>query len=262
MMSTNLSQPAAMTEIPGVPFTRLVKTELRKLIDTRAGRWLLIGIFAATPLVVVGMLFYASPKDLTYSKFVDFTQTPQKILLPVLGILTITSEWSQRTGLVTFTLEPNRKRVLLAKITATLLLGVLVLTITFSSAVLGNVLGTWFRHGNGSWAFGLSGFRDISIVLLTGLAQGLAFGMLLLISAAAIVAFYVIPNLSGVLFGSVSALKDLGRWIDLNQAQGALYDHDMTGRHWAQVLIATLLWVGLPGMLGAIRVLRSEIKSA
>ena len=29
---------------PGIPFTRLVKVELRKMFDTRAGRWLMISI--------------------------------------------------------------------------------------------------------------------------------------------------------------------------------------------------------------------------
>jgi hypothetical protein len=48
------------------------------------------------------------------------------------GILTVSSEWSQRTGLLTFTLEPNRKRVLLAKLSATLVLGVLVILAGFS----------------------------------------------------------------------------------------------------------------------------------
>ncbi len=31
-----------------VPFTRLVHVELRKMLDTRAGRWLLIGIAASS----------------------------------------------------------------------------------------------------------------------------------------------------------------------------------------------------------------------
>lgn len=255
-------RPAIVVGRPGVPFGRLFKAELRKLADTRSGRWLLIAIIATTPLVVAVMLVTAAPKDLTYDRFVDFTQTPQKILLPVLGILTITSEWSQRTGLVTFTLEPNRKRVLLAKAGATLVLGLMVVMITFGSAAVGNILGAALRHGDGSWSFGAGGFGDITLVLLTGLAQGLAYGMLLLISAAAIVAFYVLPNLSSVLFSSVPALKGTGRWVDLNKAQGPLYDHHLTGQQWAQVVTATLIWVALPAALGVSRVLRTEVESS
>jgi hypothetical protein len=246
----------------GVPFSRLFRTELRKLVDTRSGRWLLIAVFATTPLVAAVMLVAVGPTDLTYARFVDFTSTPQKLLLPILGILTVTTEWSQRTGLVTFVLEPNRARVLLAKVGATFLLGLLVLTVTFASSTVGNLLGMTLRDGNGSWSFGPGGVRDISVVLLSALALGLAFGMLLLVSAGAIVAFYLVPNLSGVLFGSVPALKDVGPWVDLNIAQGALYDHHPTGRQWAQVLTATLVWVVLPAVVGVRRVLRAEITSA
>jgi hypothetical protein len=39
-------------------------------------------------------------------------------LLPIALMLTMTSEWSQRTALTTFTLEPRRGRVLAAKLTA------------------------------------------------------------------------------------------------------------------------------------------------
>jgi ABC-2 type transport system permease protein len=242
--------------------TRLFRAELRKLTDTRAGKWLLIAIFATTPLVVAGMLVLADPKDLTYDRFVDFTQTPEKLLLPILGILSVTSEWSQRTGLLTFTLEPNRRRVLLAKAAATLLLGVLVIATTFVSAAVGNLLGAALRGGDGSWAFAFAGYRDITLVLVTGLVQGLAYGMLLLISAAAIVAFYVVPNLSSLLFTSVPGLIRLGPWLDLNKAQAALYEHQMAGRQWMQVLTATLIWVLVPAAIGFARVLREEVKSS
>ena len=43
------------------------------------------------------------------------------ILLPVLGIMSVTSEWSQRTAMVTFTLEPSRSRFLAAKFVGTLI---------------------------------------------------------------------------------------------------------------------------------------------
>ena len=42
-------------QIPGVPMSRLVKVELRKLMDTRAGKWLLITIGLIT-LAAVGDL--------------------------------------------------------------------------------------------------------------------------------------------------------------------------------------------------------------
>jgi ABC-type transport system involved in multi-copper enzyme maturation permease subunit len=253
--------PAGIAGQAGIPFSRLLRAELRKLTDTRAGKWLLIAMAAITVLVVVVALFAVPAKDLTYSKLVDYTQTPQKLLLPVLGILAVTSEWSQRTGLVTFTLAPNRGRVLLAKVTATVILGLIVIAIAFAAAAAGNLAGQALRHGNGSWAFGAAGFRDITLVQLTGVIQGVAFGALLLISAAAIVAYYA-QNLWTVLLTSVSALKHSAPWIDLNSAQTPLYNHDMTGQGWAQLLVAAAIWVGIPLVLGTLRVRRGEVKSA
>ena len=37
------------------------------------------------------------------------------IILPLIAILAVTSEWSQRTGLTTFTLVPHRGRIIAAK---------------------------------------------------------------------------------------------------------------------------------------------------
>jgi ABC-2 type transport system permease protein len=254
--------PEPMSGPPGVPFSRLLRTELRKLTDTRAGKWLVIAILVATPITVAVTLFAAKPADLTYNQFVDITQTPQKFLLPILGILSVTSEWSQRTGLVTFTLEPNRGRVLRAKAVAVLLLGLLVIAAAFAAAAVGNALGPALRHGDGSWHFGAGGFLDIAIVQLTGLAQGVAFGMVLMISAAAIVAYYVLPSLSSLLFSAVPGAKGVKDWFDLNSAQSALYTHDITGRGWAQLALAVLIWVVAPAVAGVLRVSRSEIKTS
>ncbi len=103
--------------------SRLLRVELRKLVDTRSGRWLLIAIALITATVITIFLFAAPPQELTYTNFVNATGTPQGVLLPILGILTVTSEWGQRTGLVTFTLEPHRGRVVVAKLLAVVLLG-------------------------------------------------------------------------------------------------------------------------------------------
>ena len=52
-------------------------------------------------------------------------------LLPILAIMLVTSEWSQRTALVTFTLEPRRSRVVLAKLVVAQLFTVLTLVVAF-----------------------------------------------------------------------------------------------------------------------------------
>jgi ABC-2 type transport system permease protein len=244
----------------GIPFSRLVRAELRKLTDTRASRLLLVAMAAATPVIIAVMLIVASPRNLNYTRLVDFTQTPQKFILPALAILVVTSEWSQRTGLVTFTLVPSRGRVLRAKATATLGLGLALIGIAFAVAAVGNLL-SGLRHGDGSWAFGAPGFGDMILVQVLTLLEGLAFGMLLRVSAAAIAAYYVVPTVWSALF-SAPGLKGIAPWFDLNQAQGPLYTHDITGTGWLQLLSAAAIWIGVPLAAGIVRALRGEVKSA
>lgn len=256
-----LAVPADPDRDTPVSFARLIHVELRKLLDTRTNRWVLAVITASTPVVIAVMLIVAHPADLTFDKLLDYTQTPQKILLPALGILAMTSEWSQRTGLVTFTLIPSRRRVLTAKFVAVIALGLIVIATAFAVAALGNLLAGTLAHGNGSWSFSAPDAGQIVLVQLTGLVQGMAFGMALLSSAAAIAAYYVVPNLSTVLFRSSSALHSAAPWLDLNQAQAPLYTHDITGAGWIHLLVAATIWILAPLFIGITRVSRAEVTS-
>jgi len=251
-------QPAS--DIAEVPFGRLVRVELRKMYDTRAGMWLLIAIGVITLAAVALFLFFAPEAELTFNNFVGVTATPQAFLLPVLGILVVTSEWSQRTGLISFTLEPVRGRILWAKVVAVMLLGLVAVVLLLSFAALGNALGTSIQGGDGIWTFGAEGTRDVAILQLTGILSGLAFGMILLNSAAAIVLSFVLPTAFGIFFGIVTSLADAAPWIDLGTAQRPLFEHTMQGEDWAHLLVTGLWWVVIPLGVGAYRVLRSEVK--
>ena len=126
MTAAALEPTAATLDVSGtprIPLTRLVLVELRKLADTRSGKWLLIAIGVITLLIVTAVFLTAKPSDRTFLNFMGATATPQGFLLPVLGILLVTSEWNQRTALVTFTLMPLRGKVVVAKVIAALLAG-------------------------------------------------------------------------------------------------------------------------------------------
>ena len=75
-----------------------------------------------TVVVVVVRLLVGDAADHTFQSVLDAGLQPAAVLLPVLGILLVTSEWSQRTGLITFALVPVRSRILGAKLIASLLL--------------------------------------------------------------------------------------------------------------------------------------------
>ena len=67
-------------------------------------------------LVVQVIYAFAAPDDAKgYGDFLGVSGAVLGYFLPILIIMLVTSEVSQRTGLVTFTLEPRRSRVVVAK---------------------------------------------------------------------------------------------------------------------------------------------------
>jgi ABC-2 type transport system permease protein len=262
---TALTAPAPIDLDQGrkVRMSRLIRVELRKVTDTRAGMWLLIAIGLITVAAVTIFLFAADASELTYENFTGVTLTPQGFLLPVLGILAVTSEWSQRTGLLTFTLEPSRGRIVVAKFIAVVALGLAAVAVALVAGALFNLLGSGLMDGSGAWNLGLAGGRDFVLLQLMAVIQGLAFGMLLMNSAAAIVLYFVIPAAWSILFGLISALEDAAPWLDLGTAQEPLFDdHSLTATEWSQILVTVTIWVIVPFVVGTIRLLRSELKSA
>ena len=69
--------PIDLSTTPRIPLSRLTRVELRKLANTRSGKWLLIGIGVIT-LVVIGAYFFASdPSDRTFFNFMAAANGPQ-----------------------------------------------------------------------------------------------------------------------------------------------------------------------------------------
>jgi ABC-type transport system involved in multi-copper enzyme maturation permease subunit len=244
----------------GIPLNRLIRVELRKLVDTRAGRWLLLGIALVTVGAVAVYAFAADASELTFEHFVNVSVLPQSWLLPVLGIMAVTSEWTQRTGLVTHTLEPRRGRVLAAKFAATGILGALAIVLALMVAALANVLGSALMDGNGSWSYGPVGLRDTVLFQALSLLQGLALGTLLMNTAAAIVVYFVLPTAFGLLFSMVDSLTGVASWIDISTSQAPLFDHSIAGVEWLQLLVTSIGWILIPLAAGLWRLLHREIK--
>jgi ABC-2 type transport system permease protein len=256
-------QTAPDPSVTRVPFSRLLRVELRKLVDTRAGFWLLVAIGLITVAVIGVFLFVADPDQLTFLNFVGVTATPQSILLPVLGILAVTAEWSQRTGLVTFTLEPSRIRIAVAKLVAVTLVGLLAVGVALGVAALSNVAGMAFLDGAGTWNVGAANVRDFFALQLIGIVQGFAFGMLLMNTAAAIVLYYVLPIAWNLLFSMVGALEQVAPWLDLNTAMAPTFEQQtLRSGDWAHIAVSGTIWVLLPLAFGLLRLLRREVKSA
>jgi hypothetical protein len=242
-----------------VPLTRLISVEGRKQLDTRAGRWLLITMAVVTAIVMAVLLFVNGGQH-SFRELLMATVTPQAVLLPIVGILAVTSEWSQRAALVTFTLEPRRGRVAAAKTISALLVGVTALAAAVALAALAHLGSIAFRGAQAGWSVPTPVLAGFALVLLLGVAQGVGFGMLLLNTPAAIVAYLVLPTVWSVLGGMVASLKTAASWLDLTTTMQPLLQGSMTSNQWLRLGTATAVWVLLPLAAGIWRIIRAEVK--
>jgi ABC-2 type transport system permease protein len=249
-----------------VTFERLVRVELRKIADTRASRWLMTSIAALTALILVIQMWVvvAQNLDVNFADFVLGMNTAMGILLPVLGIMSITSEWSQRTAMVTFTLEPSRMRVLAAKLAAILVLSVAAVAVGLLLGVLANALYGMLSGHDPVWdSPGTLGF-DYLVSWVLGMVQGFAYGAVFLNSAAAIVVFFIYSFVLPIPFAIAAQLMDwfdsLRPWIDFNFAQSPLLDGSIAGRQWAHLAVSGAIWIVIPLILGIWRIRRAEVK--
>jgi hypothetical protein len=175
-----------------------------------------------------------------------------------MGILLVTQEWSQRTAMVTFTLEPHRSRTLAAKVYAALLLGLTAILLAFA---VGTVATLVFGTDDAFAQVEMVDFAKFGIAQASGVLQGLAFGLLFLNSAAAIVTYFVLPTAFSVLANVVEFLKDKAAWIDLGTAQEPLFrSGNLSGEEWAQIAVTAAIWVAIPFLVGLWRMLRAEVK--
>jgi ABC-2 type transport system permease protein len=251
-----------------IPFLRLVRVELRKAYDTRAGMWLLISTaLLCAAVMVIQMIVGVVQEDvfLSYNSFLTSTNFSISILLPVIGIMLLTSEWSQRSAMVTFTLEPHRPRVIVAKLVVGLVLAVLAVAIALVLATICNALYGVLSTDPTVWNASFEQTTYFVILQVIGMLTGFAFAALLLNSPAAIVLYMVYTFVLPGLFELGAQLMDwfdsIRPWIDFNYAQSPLFDGSMmSGKDWAYFAVSGFIWLVVPLVIGFSRVLRAEVK--
>jgi len=252
------THPAAEDRAPSL--VRLVEIELRKSVDTRAGFWLLLVIALLSGLIVTLRLALGHRSDKTLETVFGMAQFPASVLLSVVGILLVTSEWSQRTGLTTFTLVPHRGRVIGAKLGAMVVLSVLVSVTGMLLAVAGFGIGSAAGATAGGWH--LPGAMIGQALLYQGVIMltGAAYGLVRSNSAAAIVVSFALPIAWSILGGVISGLHRVAEWLDTGQTMGPLLDPTpLTHTQWEQLGTSLGVWLVLPMLLGLVLLRRREI---
>jgi ABC-2 type transport system permease protein len=247
-----------------IPFRTVLGVELRKMFDTRSGFWLMVGIAAAGLVATLSVILFGSDSSITYNNFAAAIGIPMTILLPVLAILTVTGEWSQRAGLTTFTLIPHRGRVVRAKLAVILGAGLASMALALAVGALGNVIGAALAGVPTTWDLGPTAIAYIVGADLIGMVVGFMLGVVTRNSAAAIVSYFVywfvLPTLSTILATNQHWFEKAQPWVDFSFNQSRMYDGGFSATDWTQLALTGSVWLLLPLAFGVWRLLRAEVK--
>jgi ABC-2 type transport system permease protein len=248
-----------------IPTTRLIKVELRKMFNTRSGFWMLVSIGVLSVIATGAVLIFAPDSEIAYANFIAAMGLPMSVILPMIAILGVTSEWSQRSGLTTFTLVPSRGRVIVAKAFATFAVGVVSTVVAFAVGAVGNLLGSTIMGLDTVWDVSLAAAAQILLGNLVGMAIGFTLGVVLRASSAAIVGYFVVsfvlPGVLGLLALVREWFLELQPWIDWNYTQVELFKGATNaGEEWAMLGSTTMIWIVVPLVVGLLFLRRSEVK--
>jgi ABC-2 type transport system permease protein len=257
-MTTSLSPRTlgidAAPSAPGpIPFSRLVRVEWAKATDTRAARWLLALVALSTAGIMLVPVLAPTTFDQTYASYLRVAAVGVTILLPVVAILMLTGEWSQRSVMTTFTQEPRRIRVLNAKLAVSMVL-------TGGGAVFGGVvtaagLGLAAASGRALEAnLTVGAITGYLLFVLLNVLTGVALGALLHSSAIAIAASFALP----AAFAALGTASTLVSWIDMNTTWNRVLENDWAG-HVSQISFSIVFWVAVPLAAGFVRTIRRDV---
>jgi ABC-2 type transport system permease protein len=266
-MSTAATVPSLdISDTPPTPLSRLVRVEFRKAIDTRAGFWFATSIVGLVLVVLTIFTLVAPDGEKNFKDLLTVAGGALSYFLPILIIMLVTSEQSQRNGLVTFTLEPKRSRVVLAKFIAGVLLSAVVMVLATVLAVVFTALAA-LAGASPEWSVDANLlFNGFVLGNLIGIFVGFALAMLLMNTPAGIVSYFayslILPIAVGILSALSETFNDIAPWVEFNTAQTPLFtgDYQPSGEEWAQIATTGFIWLVIPLTLGIYRLLRIEFK--
>ncbi len=240
----------------GPGFGRLTRIELRKMLDTRSGLWSSAAVAAVTLITVIITSLVKGGHDATLARLFNNSVEPAAILLPVLGVLLVCGEWSQRTTLTTFTLVPDRGRVLSAKVAAAVLPAIAAFAVCLACSV---VFGELLPAPGGAGSLSIVVLAQGLLFLSATMVIGVAFGAAIMVSAPAIVIYLALPTAWDALSSTIHPLKTLSHWLAIGPTLGPLATHAFSATDWAHAGTTLALWLAVPLSIGAWRFARRDV---
>jgi len=249
---------------------RLVHAEFVKLRTTQVWFWMLVATIAVAVLITVGQIAPSggirSESDVP-DLFAGFAQTPAYVLVFVLGVLGVTTEFRYQTITPTLLQTPSRWAVVTAKMITYAIVGAGYAAV---AVVLEGVVGVpWLaardvdvHFGDGDVQHAIIGtFVVIALFGIIGLGVGALLKSQVVAVAVGVVFLVVIEN---VLL-AIPGVKHVWPYLPNGGVQAVLHTHGSDTANGVHLLstgggvVVLLLWAFVPAVLGAAITLNRDI---
>ena len=234
---------------------RTVAVEARKVTNTVSGK-VVLSLGAALMVVFgFGRAFFPAA-DTTFGRIATIACIPGSWVIMAASVLLISGEFTRREAAITFTLDPRRGRVLAAKTVvaaglalATACWALIVAGVAYllAPALAGVTLPPDLEPGRIAVVFGGLVFTTLA---------GQALGLLARNAVAPIVVMLAWPTVSMLVARSSEVAQKIIPWIDLEPVAALL---NPSVQAWAQLGTSALVWIVLPGAIGAWRLFRDDL---
>lgn len=251
------NEPSPAMPVRRIGLGTMFRIEFRKLVDTPAGKLLLAAILGIVGVICAWLILRQDGEQVIFADFGRAQVQAVGLLAPVIGLMAMTAEWTQRTALTTFTLTPRRGLVLTAKLLASLVLTIATIAVslllTAGSAWLAGQL-----HGGGvSFAGAGDVVRSTLIIGALTTVMASAFGALVAQTAIAVAVYFVAPTAYSMI--SQALFPQVADWFDVFATFDRLSGSN-PGADLGQTLVSLGLWVVLPAIVGFTWAMRREVK--
>src|SRR3954468_8858527 len=238
---------------------RLVRAEFLKLRTTQVWFWLLLADVALGAALAIGSLAANAIKKPSDVPFIFATSNTAAIIVIVLGILGITTEYRYLTITPTVLLTPSRWAIVSAKLVVYSLVGLAYAIVCVAVQLAISV--PWLSSKNIDFDLGLSDVRrsllGLPVVFVLYAVIGVGIGALLRNQILAITMTLVFLLVVQNIVAAIPGVRHAWNYLPAGATTTILYPHDTNGpgdippTSVGVALLILLLWSLVPAAVGA-----------
>ncbi len=231
-------------------FTNIVKSEFIKLTGKTLFK-VIIGIIIALTMFMFAFSIYRFKEQVVWTSPFNMISNPTLIFFTVLFITLVCEEYTKGFGLITYTLVPNRNKVILAKLMVLMITYCIAITILFALTFVSSFITSSIYGYTMNFNVEYTSIIMLMLPLLINLLLGFALAILTKETTIALVLYFVLPVFT-VIGTQIPKIGKFVKWVSLEHSS-SLFIGGATGVSTYQYISSVIIWILVPMIIGIYR---------